>query len=138
MSQRRLLLVCTGNTCRSQMAAGLVQGLRAGWMVSSAGVEPGTEPAARGLQALQEIGIVTTGSTPTALTAYQGASFDLIVTFSERAQQAVEQLFPQAQRVHLAVDDPLTAPYSPDDPLQPYREARDAIRSALLPLLDSL
>lgn len=134
---RTVLLVCTGNTCRSQMAAGLVQALRASeWTVYSAGVEPGTEPAARGLQALQEIGITTAGTPPTALTSYQGQSFDLIVTFSERARQGVDQQFPQAQHVYLAVDDPLIAPYTPDNPLQPYREARDAIQAALLTLLD--
>lgn len=135
--KKRILLVCTGNTCRSQMAAALVEALRGeSWQVSSAGTDPGSAPEVRAILALREIGIETTGTPPVALSAYSDQVFDLLVTFSERAQQAAAILFPQARRVHLPVDDPLGAPYPPDDPVLPYREACATLRALLLPLLD--
>ncbi len=135
--KKRILLVCTGNTCRSQMAAALVTALRGErWQATSAGTDPGSAPEARAILALREIGIETTGTLPVALSAYTGEAFDLLVTFSERAQQAASTLFPQTRRVHLPVDDPLGAPYPADDPVLPYREACTTLRRLLLPLLD--
>lgn len=134
--KKRVLLVCTGNTCRSQMAAALVNALCSEyWQADSAGTDPGGVPEPRALFALREIGIETAGTVPVPLSSYQQDVFDLLVTFSESAQQAAADIFPQARRVHLPVDDPLTAPFPPDDPVQPYRETLATLRTRLLPLL---
>jgi arsenate reductase len=136
--QKTILLVCTGNSCRSQIAAGIVKDKRSEqWMVVSGGVNPETNPDPRALAVLKEIGIDTVGTKPTHIQEYKARKLDLIVSFSDAASQVIEELFPNTPKIHLPIEDPYEAVTSPNEQLIPYRRTRDELVDSLLQVIDN-
>lgn len=128
----RVLFLCTGNSCRSQMAEGWARALHPDRIeASSAGTNPqGLNPLA--VRAMAEAGVDIREHESKHLDSLRGTPFDLVVTVCSAAAEHCPR-FPGAARViHVAFDDPprLAAGARSDDEAMPhYRRVRDEIRS---------
>jgi arsenate reductase (thioredoxin) len=128
----RVLYLCTGNSCRSQMAEGWTRRLKSDAVHAySAGVEPhGIDP--RAVKVMAEVGIDISGQTSKHLDTLQGIEFDYVITLCDQANESCP-LFPgKTRRLHMGFDDPpKLASGSPteEEALQHYRRVRDEIRA---------
>ena len=139
--KRRILYLCTGNSCRSQMAQGLTNALRGEeFVAASAGVEPkGLDP--RAARVMAEIGIDISGQASQGLERFIGQDWDWVVTLCDHAREACP-LFPgPARRAHRGFDDPphlAVGAASEEEALGHYRRVRDQIRAMVEGLPASL
>ncbi|NOY87390.1 MAG: arsenate reductase ArsC [Deltaproteobacteria bacterium] len=131
MAVKRVLFLCTGNSCRSQMADGIINHDFAGCIEAfSAGTEPhGLNPKA--VQVLAEIGIDISGDSSDHLSQYEGQSFDYVITLCGDANEKCPLFFGGVQRTHIGFDDPPKATGTEEDVLNVYRRVRDEIREQL-------
>ena len=131
MAVKRVLFLCTGNSCRSQMADGIINHDFAGRIEAfSAGTEPhGLNPKA--VQVLAEIGIDISGDSSDHLSQYEGQSFDYVITLCGDANEKCPLFFGGVQRTHIGFDDPPKATGTEEDVLNVYRRVRDEIREQL-------
>ena len=129
---RRVLILCTGNSCRSQMAEAIIDQRRGDtWQASSAGTEPASQPNPMALQVLREIGIVTEGSRPQHVDDFRGEPFDLVITVCDDAADNCPVWLGQGARVHIGFPDPV------GQPIEVFRQVRDDIAEQVLAYLDS-
>jgi arsenate reductase len=136
--KKRVLILCTGNSCRSQMAEALVNHrLGETWEAVSAGTQPADKPNPYALKALAEIGIETEGSPPTHINEYIGQTFDLVITVCDDAAENCPIWSGQGQRVHIGFPDPAKAQGSEKAVMPLYREVRDGIAEKILAYLDA-
>jgi len=126
-----VLFLCTGNSCRSQMAEGWARALRSGSVNAySAGVEPhGMNP--RAIKVMQEAGVDITGQHSKHVDELKEVPLDYVVTVCDQAHEACP-LFPGKTKViHVGFDDPPRLAQdakSEDEALGHYRRVRDEIR----------
>ena len=126
----KVLFLCTGNSCRSQMAEGWAKALKAGEVEAySAGTDPhGMNP--RAVAAMREAGVdisTHTSKRPQDL----GVKFDVVVTVCDSAHEACP-VFPGARVVHVGFDDPprlAKAARTDEEAMGHYRRVRDEIRA---------
>ena len=133
----RLLVICTGNRARSQMAHGWLQSLGGNRVaVSSAGTEPKTvHPIA--IRVMAEVGIDISGHTSDHVDRYLDADFDLVLTVCDAAREACP-LFPGAKRtIHRAFEDPDYPWMTEEEMTDVFRGIRDAIGTFSRELLAS-
>lgn len=124
----RVLFLCTGNSCRSQMAEGLARHLGDGQVEAfSAGRQPkGIHPLA--IKAMQEVRIDISGQTSKHLDAFTGQPFDFVITVCDRAREECP-IWPGArEHIHWSLDDPAEATGSEEQQLAVFRRIRDEIR----------
>ena len=121
----RILFLCTGNSCRSQMAEGWANHLGAGRVEAhSAGVNPtGVVPAT--VEVMAEAGVDTSLQYSKAADIFVGEEFDYIITLCDNARETCPYFPGEAKRLHWPIDDP----YGLD--LDAYRRARDDIKRRL-------
>ena len=130
MAQRLVLFLCTGNSCRSQMAEAIVNARLAGkWQAFSAGTKPAGYVHPKALQALEEIGIVHEGRSK-SVNEYQGQDFDLVVTVCDSAAEECPIWLGKGTRIHHSFPDPAKT-----DKIEDFRNVRDDIEHTLVPLL---
>jgi len=139
----RVLFLCTGNSCRSQMAEAWTRALHGTRIeAASAGVDPGASIDPRALRVMREAGVDVTGQRPKHVHAIADPPFDLVVTVCDQAREACPVLSGAGRVVHRAFDDPprlAATATTEDEALAPYRRVRDEIRAlveALPELLD--
>ncbi len=143
---KKLIFVCTGNTCRSPMAEGLLQNLLpvdSEWEISSAGVyaDDGWPVSEHSVDALREKEIDIASSTSTALTPAMIAKADLLITMTDGHRQAILAAVPKSEgKVFLlksfGVSKCATDIYDPvGEALDIYRRVRDEIDAALPDLI---
>jgi len=127
----RVLFLCTGNSCRSQMAEGLCRELRGDVVeASSAGIEThGLNPHA--VRVMGEIGIDISGHESKAVTGLGGRTFDYVVTVCGRANETCPVFPGKTTVVHRGFDDPpalAKTAATEEEALGHYRRIRDEIR----------
>ncbi len=126
---KNILVLCTGNSCRSQMAEGylrLFYGNNAA--VYSAGVEThGVNP--RAIAIMAEDGIDISGHTSNHVDEYSDLSFDLILTVCDNAQERCPFLPSQALRIHHNFPDPAKATGTEEEIMKSFRATRDLIKT---------
>ena len=129
--KERVLILCTGNSARSQMAEGLLRhdaGQR--FQVESAGTRPGhVKPEA--IAVMKEIGIDLAGHRSKHVEEFAGQSFDYVLTVCDNAKESCP-IFPgHGNRIHKAFEDPAALEGSEQDRLALFRRVRDEIRTYL-------
>ena len=131
---RRVLILCTGNSCRSQMAEGWVNAeLGSRWEAHSAGTEPAPQVHPLAIRVMREVGVEIEGATPAHIDAYLDSPWDLVVTVCDSARETCP-VFPRlVEQLHIAFPDPATAQGTEEQRLAVFREVRDAIRVRLVP-----
>lgn len=137
MAKKRVLILCTGNSCRSQMAEAMINTRRGdSWEAYSAGTAPADRPNPNALRALAEIDIHTAGSTPQHLNEYVGQPFDVVITVCDDANETCPFWPGQGQRVHIGFPDPVHATGTDEQIMAVYRSVRDDIETRILAYLD--
>jgi arsenate reductase len=127
MSQRKVLFLCTGNSCRSQMAEAIVNArLGDAWVAYSAGTQPAGYVHPLALQVLAEIGIEHRGRSKSA-DEYRQMPFDLVVTVCDDAAENCPVWLGRGRRVHLGFPDPAKATGTDDEVMVAFRAVRDDI-----------
>jgi arsenate reductase len=128
---KRVLILCTGNSARSQMAEGLLRhdgGAR--FEVESAGVSP-TRVRPEAVAAMRELGIDIAGQRSKSVDEFAGRQFDYVITVCDNAREQCP-VFPAAtRRVHWSFDDPAAAAGDESERLAVFRRVRDEIRARL-------
>jgi len=133
---RRILFLCTGNSCRSQMAEGWARHLGGDRLeVRSAGIEAhGKNP--RAIAVMAEAGVDISGQESTRLTPAMLDGLDLVVTVCGHADEHCPVLPPGVRRIHWPLDDPARAEGSEAQVMATFRRSRDEIRARVQALLD--
>ncbi|MCK8603770.1 arsenate reductase ArsC [Desulfoferrobacter suflitae] len=132
MEKLKILFLCTGNSCRSQMAEGWTRHLKTDLIEPySAGVEPhGIDP--RAVKAMAEVGIDISQHRSKDVSEVEQIDFDYVVTVCDRAHESCP-FFPAKTKVmHVGFDDPprLAAGSSSEEEIMAhYRRVRDEIRT---------
>ncbi len=132
---KRVLFLCTGNSCRSQMAEAITNHKLAGeWQAVSAGTQPAGFVHPLALQVLEEIGIHHTGQSK-HVDAFRQDQFDLVVTVCDSAAETCPVWLGPGRRVHLGFRDPAAASGSTEYVLSVFRQVRDEIAEQIPALL---
>jgi len=131
MVKKRVLFLCTGNSCRSQMADGLVNHDFAGRIEAfSAGTEPhGLNP--RAVQVMAELGIDISANSSDHISRYEDQPFDYVITLCGDANEKCPLFFGGVRRLHMGFDDPPRATGSDAEVMAVYRRVRDEIRRTM-------
>ncbi|MFH0997544.1 MAG: arsenate reductase ArsC [Pseudomonadota bacterium] len=137
----RILFLCTGNTCRSQMAEGLTRHLKSDVIEPySAGVDPGAMNA-RAVRSMAEIGIDISGGFPKTIESLGHIAFDYVITLCDHANESCP-LFPgKTKRLHWGFADPpklAENAATEEEAMVHYRRVRNEIRSFVENLPDNL
>ena len=134
----RVLILCTGNSARSQMAEGLLRhdgGSR--FEVESAGViKSFVRPQA--IAAMEEIGIDITGHRSKSVDEFTGQEFDYVITVCDNAKESCPVFPGKTQRIHWSFDDPAEADGSEVEVLAVFIRVRDEIRKHLREFIESV
>ncbi len=127
-----ILILCTGNSARSQMAEGLMRSFDAGLDVHSAGTKPAERVHPAAVEAMREIGIDIAACRPKSVAQYLGRDFDFVLTVCDHARETCPVFTGRVRhRVHIGFEDPAAATGSPDEVLEVFRRVRDEIRARL-------
>ncbi len=127
---KKVLFLCTGNSCRSQMAEAIVNArMGAEWQAVSAGTKPAGYVHPKALTALAEIGIHHEGRSKLA-DEFKGQEFDLVVTVCDSAAEECPVWLGKGRKVHHSFPDPALT-----DDLNDFRAVRDEIERVMLALL---
>lgn len=135
---KRILVLCTGNSARSQMGEGLFRHEGAGdWQVESAGTKPSlVRPEA--IAAMAEIGIDISGHRSKSVEEFVGQNFDYVVTVCDNARDACP-VFPGAvNRLHWSFEDPAAAQGSDELRVAEFRRVRNQIHEHVRTFADAL
>lgn len=128
----RVLILCTGNSCRSQMAEGLWKSLGAGaWSAESAGSKPAGYVHPLAIRAMQEIGLDLSRAESKSVDVFRDERFDLVVTVCDHARDACPTFPNAAQVLHWPFDDPAHAPGTDEEKLPVFRRVRDEIAARI-------
>lgn len=131
MEKKRVLILCTGNSARSQMAEGLLrQDAGERFDVESAGTKPGiVRPEA--IAAMKEIGIDISGHRSKHVDEFEGQKFDYVITVCDNAKESCPVFFGAAKRLHESFDDPAALNGSEEERLALFRRVRGELRGYL-------
>ena len=130
--KKRVIFLCTHNSCRSQMAEGIVNHfLGDRFQAFSAGTEA-TRVNPLAIRVLAELGIDISGHRSKVLDEFAGKSFEYVITLCGDAADKCPLFFGGVRRVHIGFDDPSRLPGSDEQVLPEFRRVRDEIRDRLI------
>lgn len=134
--KKQLLFLCTGNSCRSQIAEGLVNRfLGEEWQAYSAGTDPAGYVHPLAVEVMAELGIDISGQQSKAVDPFRDVDLDLVVTVCDDAAENCPVWLGQGRRVHRGYRDPATATGGHEERLAVFRQVRDEIRRGVIALL---
>jgi arsenate reductase len=135
---KKVLFLCTGNSCRSQMAEGWARALLSGKVKAySAGTAPGTEVDKRAITVMAEAGVDISRHTTKGLDGFEDMELDLVVTLCDNARQTCPVYLGKGEKLHRGFDDPGTVAgkeATDERALPVYRRVRDEIKAFVLEL----
>ena len=125
---KRILILCTGNSCRSQMAEGYLKSLDRNLEVFSAGTKPAEKVNPFAVKAIKEIGIDIRDGVPENVEKYLQQSFDYVITVCDNAKETCPVFIGDVKhQLHIGFDDPADAVGSEEEVMLVYRRVRDEI-----------
>ena len=130
-AKRKVLFLCTGNSCRSQMAEGLLRSFAGDrFQVHSAGTLPlGVNPGA--VAAMAELGIDISAHRSEHVDSYLGRGVDTVITVCDRAASNCPTFPERTHKIHWSFDDPAAAEGSDEQRMAIFRRVRDEISASL-------
>jgi arsenate reductase (thioredoxin) len=132
---KKALFLCTGNSCRSQMAEAIVNAAYpAVWSAFSAGTKPAGYVHPKAIAVLEEIGIQHQGVSKN-VAEFQGEHFDLVVTVCDSAAEDCPVWLGSGRKLHISFPDPDDATGTEEEIMAVFREVRDDIRQKILTTL---
>lgn len=125
--RKRVLILCTGNSARSQMAEGLLRQMGGDRLeVFSAGVSP-TRVRPEAIEVMNEIGIDISNHHSKSVELFSGQEFDYVITVCDNANEQCPVFPGRTQRLHWSFDDPAAVEGDEDARLAVFRRVRDEI-----------
>lgn len=125
----KILVLCTGNSCRSQMAEGFLKSFDPGLDVCSAGTSPSNHVHPLAVKVMSEVGIDLSAQAPKRVDHFLTESFDYVITVCDHAKETCPLFTGKVRRrLHLGFDDPAEATGTPDEVIAVFRRVRDEIR----------
>jgi len=130
-NKKRVLILCTGNSARSQMAEGLLRHDGGGsFEVNSAGTKP-SQVRPEAITAMREIGIDISGHHSKPVDEFAGQAFDYVITVCDNAKESCPVFPGRTKRLHWSFEDPAAAGGNEAERLAVFRRVRDEIREQL-------
>lgn len=125
----KILIICTGNSCRSQMAEAFLKSFDSKLEVYSAGVNPASKVSSKAIKVMKEIGIDISGHYPKSLDQFLDKEFDYVITVCDNAKEACPVFTGKVKnRLHIGFEDPYGAIGNEDEVMAIYRKVRDEIK----------
>ncbi len=130
MKKIKILILCTGNSCRSQIAHGFLQSFNNKITVRSAGTEPALQINQRAVIVMKEVGIDISHHTPRLVDQYLGEEWDYVITVCDHANETCPLFMGKVKhRLHIGFEDPSNATGSEEFIMSEFRRVRDEIRT---------
>jgi arsenate reductase len=127
--KKRVLILCTGNSCRSQMAEGFLKSFDKNLEVFSAGTKPAEKVNPFAVKVMQEVGIDISKGIAENVNKYLEQSFDYVITVCDNAKEICPIFIGKVKHhLHIGFDDPADAVGSEEEILPVYRRVRDEIK----------
>lgn len=134
---KSVLILCTGNSCRSQMAEALWQDLGGGeWQAASAGSNPSGYVHPLAITAMSELGTDLSSHRSKSVDEFADSSFDLVVTVCDNARDSCPTFSNATDVLHWPFEDPADATGSEAERLEVFRQIREQIRSRIQTYLE--
>jgi len=126
----KVLILCTGNSCRSQMAQGFLQSFDRRNQVCSAGTFPASKVNPNAIKVMGEVGIDISGNTPKNVDLYLHDEWDYVITVCDDAKETCPLFSGKVKyRLHMGFEDPSNTTGSEDFVMSEFRRIRDEIKS---------
>ena len=127
----RVLILCTGNSARSQMAEGLLRHDAGNvYEVFSAGTKP-THVRPEAIAVMREVGIDISGHRSKSVDEFAGQDFDYVITVCDNAKESCPIFPAKTKRIHWSIEDPAAVQGSEEERLAAFRRIRDELRARL-------
>lgn len=127
--KKRILILCTGNSCRSQMAEGFLKSFDENLEVFSAGTNPSKQVHPKAIQVLKEVGIDLSQNYPKMVDKFLNDSFDYVITVCDNAKETCPVFIGKVgKQLHIGFEDPAKAVGNEEEILSVFRKVRDEIR----------
>lgn len=125
----KILILCTGNSCRSQMAEAFLKSFDDKLEVHSAGTDPSRFVHPIAIKVMQEVGIDISENTPKSVDVFLNESFDYVITVCGGAKESCPAFMGSVKnKLHIGFDDPAEAVGTEEEVLAEFRRIRDEIK----------
>lgn len=125
----KILILCTGNSCRSQMAEGFLKSFDPELEVYSAGTNPSSQVHPKAVQVMAEAGVDISDGVPENVDKYLDQSFDYVITVCDNAKETCPVFIGQVkEQLHIGFEDPAEATGTEEEVLAEFRRIRDEIK----------
>lgn len=135
----KILILCTGNSCRSQMAEGFLKSFDPSLEVYSAGTEPSDRVHPKAVAVMREKGIDLSDHLPKKVDKFLDESFDYVITVCGHARENCPVFLGEVkQNLHIGFDDPAEATGTEEEIYAVFRRVRDEIQERMIAFLKAL
>lgn len=126
---KRILILCTGNSCRSQMAEGFLKSFDKNLEVFSAGTKPSSQVHPKAIQVMKEMEIDLSGNYPKHSDQFINDPFDYVITVCDNAKESCPVFMGKVgKQLHIGFEDPADATGTEEEVLAVFRKIRDEIK----------
>jgi arsenate reductase len=130
--KKRVLFICTANSCRSQMAEAVINHFLGNKIEAFSAGTQATAVHPLTIKAMLEIGIDISQQRSKNLSAFDGQNFDYVITLCGSANETCPLYIGGSRKMHIGFDDPTEARGTEEDILREFRRVRDEIKERLL------
>jgi arsenate reductase (thioredoxin) len=124
----KILVLCTGNSCRSQMTEGFLKSFDPELEVFSAGTNPATKVSSKAIEVMKELGIDISDNITKDVDQFVNESFDYVITVCDNAKETCPVFTGNVNnRLHIGFEDPAEATGTEEEVLSVFRKVRDEI-----------
>ena len=128
--KKKILVLCTGNSCRSQMAEGFLKSFDPELEVYSAGTDPAAAVNPNAVRVMQEVGVDISTGRPEHVEKFLQKSFDYVITVCDQAKETCPVFLGDVkEQLHIGFEDPAEATGTDEEILQVFRRVREKISS---------
>lgn len=127
--KNRILILCTGNSCRSQMAEGLLKSFDEKLEVFSAGTNPSNQVHPKAIAVMKELNLDISSNYPKKVDQFLSKAFDYVITVCDNAKETCPVFFGKVKnQLHIGFEDPAEATGTEEEILNEFRRIRDEIK----------
>lgn len=125
----KILILCTGNSCRSQMAEGFLKSFDESLIVYSAGTNPSTNVNSNAIKVMNDVGIDLSNNYPKSVDKFLNEPFDYVITVCDNAKETCPVFIGKVKHhLHIGFEDPADAVGTDEEILSVFRKVRDEIK----------
>ncbi len=131
----KILILCTSNSCRSQMAEGFLKHFHPEWEIFSAGTKPSEHVHPMAIRVMAEVGIDISQNIPKSVDLFLDKEFDYVITVCDGAKETCPMFIGKVKnRLHIGFEDPAEAKGTKEEILKVFRKVRDEIKEQFIQL----